>query len=900
VGTNAGQVTAAIGVGRGTHPVVAATYVPRIVCGALASLITASTMVEGNLQLMAGVLAVGVLWPQLFHAAAMLSRDRKRAGFRNLVGDALISGALAGLTGFSPLPAGTIVAAVLAFELMMGGARLFGRGLVAVVAGAALSLPLGGFAPQFVPSLLTTNLCLAFVAGAMWTSSYFVNQNTRDLVAARRELRAINDKVLERTELLGRAVAETGAINEVARLVNSTLDIDEVLGAVMQTLQRLFRFDLMGTLLLDRPAGKLVVGRILGSGATAEARERLAGVEVPLAEADSIFVRAVGDRAPVCLPEIGEAQQAGMAAVDLAIYRMQPVRALLLCPLEIEGEVEGLLYFGSTAAGFDLKPRDISSIERYVVHVATAVRNARLFEESREARAVAEEANATKSQFLANMSHELRTPMNAIIGYSEMLEEEAVDRGLEDMVGDLQKIRAAGKHLLGLINGVLDLSKVEAGRMDLYLEPVDADTLLDEVVSTVTPLVAKNGNRLATVKPAPLGEVRLDVTKVRQSLFNLLSNAAKFTERGTVTIAAERLPAAAGEVLRFRVEDTGIGMSGAQLARLFQPFTQADASTTRRFGGTGLGLAITRRFAEMMGGSVEVESEPGRGTRFTLTLPVAGAAATEPGPQPDEPAAAAAAAGDEPVVLVVDDDPDMGDLMRRMLERRGYTIAVARDGAEGLERARALRPRAITLDVVMPRMDGWAVLRALKADPELAGIPVILLSMAGDRGLGSALGAVEHLDKPVDQARLLEVLDRVGVTKPDGRLLLVEDDADARRLVGEALARRGWEVVTAGDGREGLERLAEVAPDAVLLDLMMPGMDGFEFVRQLRARPEWASLPVVVLTARDLDAEDLARLNGDVECVLQKGSAPPSEVAERVLEMVAAATGSAGEGEAHA
>jgi len=890
VSKKSGPVTAVISAGRAHHPVVTVSYVPRIVCGALAALITASTMVEKDVRLLVGVLVVGVVWPQLFHAVAMLARDSKRAGFRNLIGDALIVGGLAGLTGFSPLPAATIVIAVLAFELMMGGMPLFVKGTVAVAAGAALSWPLMGFEPEFVPTLLTTNLCLTFMAGAMWTSSYFVNQNTRDLVATRRELRAINDKVLERTELLGRAVAETGAINEVARLVNSTLDVDQVLGAVMSTLQRVFRFDLMGTLLLDRDNERLVVDRYLGPDLDDESATGLGGLEVPLSAADSIFVRAVEAHAPVCLPEIGEERIAAMAPADREIYRLRPVKALLLCPLEIQGEVVGLLYFGSTSSKFDLAGRDISAIERYVVHVATAVRNARLFEESREARAIAEEANATKSQFLANMSHELRTPMNAIIGYSEMLEEEAVDMELEDFVPDLQKIRAAGKHLLGLINGVLDLSKIEAGRMDLYLEPVDVDALLDEVVATVQPLIKKNDNELELVKPNALGEAMLDVTKVRQSMFNLLSNAAKFTEQGRITVEASRTADGAGEGLRFRVADTGIGMSEEQLAKLFQPFTQADASTTRKFGGTGLGLAITRRFAELMGGSVEVSSREGEGTEFTLTLPVRKAS-----PEPDAdhvvPQPASRVDGAGPTVLVIDDDPDMGELMRRMLERRGYRIAVAQDGGDGLEMARTLRPVAITLDVVMPRMDGWAVLRALKEDPELADIPVILLSMAGDRRLGSALGATEHLSKPVDQDRLLEILARVGGARSGGRLLFVEDDPDARRLVGEALERRGWTVTGADDGAQGLDRLEETRPDAILLDLMMPGVDGFEFVHELRARPKWRSVPVVVLTAKDLTAEDLARLNGDVECVLQKGATSPAQVAEQVLEMVAAAAG---------
>jgi signal transduction histidine kinase len=420
---------------------------------------------------------------------------------------------------------------------------------------------------------------------------------------------------------MGWAVAESTAINELARLVNATLDLDEVLDAVMATLRTKFRFDQMGTLLLDREAGVLILDRYRGTGVSDELAARVQGVEVPLAATDSIFVRVVNEKSSVCLADIDPAGVGTMASVDREIYRLDPVRALLLCPLEVQDEVVGILFFGSTREPIEISRADVLSVERYVTQVAAAIRNARLFEESRQARAAAEQANAAKSQFLATMNHELRTPMNAIIGYAEMLEEEATDLGMERFVEDLRKIRSAGRHLLGLINGVLDLAKIESGRMELDPEAVDVDELLGEVASAAEPLMRRNDNRFETVREGRLGGATLDVTKVRQTLLNLLGNAAKFTTGGTVTLAAAREERVDGPWLRFRVTDTGIGMTAEQLGRLFQPFTQADASTTRRFGGTGLGLAISRSFVEMMGGTVAVTSEPERGSTFTVDLP---------------------------------------------------------------------------------------------------------------------------------------------------------------------------------------------------------------------------------------------------------------------------------------
>jgi hypothetical protein len=481
------------------------------------------------------------------------------------------------------------------------------------------------------------------------------------------------------------------------------------------------------------------------------------------------------------------------------------------------------------------------------------------------ARKEAERANRTKSQFLANMSHELRTPLNAILGYSEMLAEEAEEDGREGYIPDLKKIHAAGKHLLTLINDVLDLSKIESGKMELYLENFDVRSLVDDVATTVKPLVSKNGNTLS-VRCEDIGEMYADETRVRQALLNLLSNASKFTAEGEIALEVDVEHAPHGDTVLFRVRDDGIGMTPEQMAGLFEAFNQADASTSRRFGGTGLGLAITRRFCRMMEGEVEVESIEGEGSVFTIRLP---REVREDGIVDEGPLVGPGAG---PLVLVVDDDDAARDLVRRHLEREGYRVAAAPDGASGITMARELRPDAITLDVVMPGMDGWAVLETLKGDPELTTIPVVMLSILDEKPLGLALGASGYLTKPVERDRLVAVLDHFTGGRPGTSVLVVEDDETTREVICRTLEQQGCAVTQAENGRIGLERLDEATPSLILLDLMMPEMDGFQFLEALRARPEDGQIPVVVITAKDLSEEDRARLNGGVERILQKGS----------------------------
>jgi signal transduction histidine kinase/CheY-like chemotaxis protein len=500
------------------------------------------------------------------------------------------------------------------------------------------------------------------------------------------------------------------------------------------------------------------------------------------------------------------------------------------------------------------------------------------------ARDEAMQATRAKSQFLASMSHELRTPLNAIIGYSEMLHEEAEELGQDNFLPDLVKIREAGKHLLSLINDILDLSKIEAGKMDVLLEDFEVADLIAQVQSVIEPLMAKNTNTLVVDCAPEVGAMRSDQTKLRQNLFNLLSNAAKFTKEGEITLAARRIVRDGGDWLEFKVSDTGIGMTPEQVDRLFQAFAQAEASTSRDYGGTGLGLAITRHFCRMLGGDVAVESTLGVGSTFTITLPAIGPEAKAEIAAPAAGPTRSVATG---TVLIIDDDKAIHDLLERELAAKGYHVLHAAGGREGLKIAKQTRPDVITLDIIMPDLDGWSVLKTLKDDRELRDIPVVLVTIMGDRDMGFALGAADYITKPLDRDMLLAAVNRHARNVGGAQVLVVDDDWKTREMLRRTLAKEGWTVAEASNGLEAISLLERGRPVLVLLDLMMPEMDGFELLERMRGDEGWRDIPVIIVTAKDLTRAEVDQLNGHVVKILQKGAYQRSDLLTEIHDMVA-------------
>ena len=601
-------------------------------------------------------------------------------------------------------------------------------------------------------------------------------------------------------------------------------------------------------------------------------------VELPATEAYAPLYAALERLAFVLLAALGFAVLAGMF---LAGRMVGPIQALRAGAERIGGgdlsqqiriktgdELEALADQFNVMAG-RLK-ESYAGLEQKVEE-----RTREVEEKSRQL----ELASQHKSQFLSSMSHELRTPLNAIIGLTEMMVTNAARFGTEKAAEPLRRVHRAGSHLLGLINQVLDLSKIEAGKLELSPDWVNLTPLINEVVDTARPLAEQNNNRLVVKGQENLGSLTVDPMRLRQILLNLLSNACKFTKQGEVTLLARKL-VNEGHWIEFAVSDTGIGMTPEQQAKLFEEFTQADSSTARQYGGTGLGLAITRKLARMMGGDVTLTSEAGKGSTFTVRLP---ANTDVPAGAPISSDRGRSTRAD--CVLVIDDDATARELISDHLKAGGFSVVTAAGGVEGIKLAKELQPTAITLDVMMPDLDGWSVLAALRQNPELADIPVIMVSIVDDKRRGIALGAAGYLTKPIDRERLHRLVRRFQAPTRATRVLMVEDDASQRERMLGWLERPHWIVREAANGQEALDLLREEKPDVILLDLMMPEMDGFEVVAALQGDKDWRDIPVIVITSLDLDAKDRERLNSGVQSVLVKEKFRPEDLVERIRQL---------------
>jgi signal transduction histidine kinase/CheY-like chemotaxis protein len=500
----------------------------------------------------------------------------------------------------------------------------------------------------------------------------------------------------------------------------------------------------------------------------------------------------------------------------------------------------------------------------------------RLAQELEDANRRIREADRMKSQFLATMSHELRTPMNSIIGFSEILSERLADRIDAKHLGFLMHIHTSGRHLLGIINDILDLSKIEAGKMEIYPELFSVGPVIESVCQVMRGMANHSPKLIVDLAP-DLPKIETDLAKFKQVLFNLLSNAVKFSPPGSpITITARMKDGA----VTVAVRDQGIGIDAAHHAIIFEEFRQVDSTARREFGGTGLGLALVKKFVELQGGRVSLESQLGAGSTFSFTLPLLSGAAVvtrsiEVEPRLDR-------------VLVVEDDANAYELIAAALQSAGFLSIRARHGDEALRLARESKPIAVTLDLVLPGIDGWEVLKRLKSDEATCKLPVVIISMDDNRDLGLALGADDYFVKPVDRPRLLEKLRAIrsgGNGRP--RLLVIDDDAAVHTLLDEDLSSLGFAVVNAYSGDEGLRVAIDSSPDVIILDLMMPNMSGFEVADALKEDPRTANIPILVLTSKEISRDDRALLHAKVSSFVPKGKSARDQLVREIRRVTA-------------
>ena len=501
--------------------------------------------------------------------------------------------------------------------------------------------------------------------------------------------------------------------------------------------------------------------------------------------------------------------------------------------------------------------------------------------ELEEAKASAEAANRAKSAFLANMSHELRTPLTAVLGYTELIEDDLRDKGETEVLTDLNKITINARHLLQLINDVLDLSKIEAQKMDVHAVDFTIKSLFDEIEAATGSLLSKNENEMQLFCENPEQVLTTDDLKLKQILLNVISNAAKFTKNGKIEVRAEQIEVSGVATTRITVSDSGIGMSDEQLANLFKRFNQADETTTRKYGGTGLGLALTKALSRMLGGSVEVESKQGKGTTFTIDIPTVFSKQL----LPDYPEVQAAMFDDggksesnsNSTILVVDDEPAARELLQRHLTREGFSVQIARSGTEALSMIAEKPPVAVLLDVMMPGLDGWHVLQKIRKDPATARIPVIMTTVLDEQNFAFAQGATGYLKKPVRRKELASAL-QAAASSADREVLIVDDDTAASERLKTMLHRDGWGVRMASNGHDALAMLKQRIPSLVLVDLIMPEMDGYAFIREVHKVPEFASIPLLVMTASDVSSRKVRELRQKTAGIVQKGAMPMADL----------------------
>jgi len=661
-----------------------------------------------------------------------------------------------------------------------------------------------------------------------------------------------------------RRVAELAAINTVSAALVSELDLNALIQLVGEQTRSLFKADIAYVALLDEPSSTINFPYTHGETLT------------PLPLGEGLTSRVIQTNQPLLINQELDRQVLEIGATIIG----RPSLSYLGVPIIVSGEAVGVLSVQSTTQEGMFDQDDARLLSTIASNVGTALHNAQLYSEARQARAAAEQANTAKSAFLANMSHELRTPLNSIIGFTRIVRRKAEGVLPEKQTENLDKVLISAEHLLNLINTVLDIAKIEAGRMDVMAANFRISPLIDLCANTAQPLL-KPTVVLEKQVDESLNIVYSDQDKIRQIILNLLSNAAKFTHAGRILLAACR----DGEYLRISVADTGIGISPEALPRIFKEFQQADTSTTRQYGGTGLGLSISHNLAHLLGGELTVESELGKGATFTLAIPMqyrskffpSGDVSThstangEPAPVQDV-TQLPETISTKKRILVIDDDPDAVYLLQENLNQQDYAIIGTRNGQDGLRMAREQQPQAILLDIIMPGADGWQILHDLKEDPATSKIPVILLTIVDKKALGFRLGASSYLLKPLDPVVVRDALNRA-IVQGNGQqkhVLVVDDDPNIADMLRQFLPEKEFKLDSAPDGEAGLEAVEANPPDIILLDLVMPRLDGFGFIDRLRANPQTRDLPVIVISSKELTTTESNRLRDSVASVMKK------------------------------
>jgi signal transduction histidine kinase/DNA-binding response OmpR family regulator len=669
-----------------------------------------------------------------------------------------------------------------------------------------------------------------------------------------------------RQQELSQKVDQLEALGEVGQAVSSSLDPDQVLSTIIMHAVQLSGTDGGSIFEFDDAEEAFVVRTAYGT--SAELVDALRRTHIGLHE--TLVGRAAKEGRPIQVPDLHDEH------LDAHLKHLHDAgwRSLVAVPMLHENRIVGALVVRRRRPG-DFSEEICELMQTFASQSALAIHNARLFRELERKSAEVEVASRHKSEFLASMSHELRTPLNAVIGFSEVL--------LERMFGDLndrqeeylRDILSSGRHLLELLNDILDLSKVEAGRMDLQRSTFSVERTLEYGLSMVRERAVRHDITLSLEVAPEVGLIDADELRIKQVMLNLMSNAVKFTPDGGEVVVRARVD---GPELVVTVSDTGIGVAPDDRERIFESFQQAGRSAQQE--GTGLGLTLSRRILELLGGRMWLETELGVGSTFGFAIPLG--TTSEPSAPSAEPVSIQG-----PLVVVIEDDRPSLELLTLYLEGAGVEVLGARDGPSGLEIVRRKEPAAVVLDIRLPDMDGWEVLTALKADPVTVEIPVVVVSMLDERGTGFALGAAEYLVKPVSREHVLAALARVGVLPEAGTLLVIDDDPLALELVTAVLEPRGWTVLSAGDGETGTAMARSHRPSVVLLDLLMPGMDGFAVAEALRSDTATRAIPIVVLTAKTLTRADKDRLRGRISYVAQKSEFDPAVL----ISLVTRATG---------